>query len=357
MARNFDVVIAGAGPGGSVAALALAQAGYRVALLDRGTFPRPKICGNCINPRAWKVWERLGLTDSIRALPHAQMEGFSLYCKGRLIHRDTIRPPAEGPRAVARDVLDDWLRQQAEEAGVEFHGETAVTGVDASGTVHTTKGDFNGKLILGADGRNSVVARNANLMPPPRRCHRVAWQTTIPVPAELDHHVQMHLFADGYFGMCRYNPERAVISMVLDARRSQNPLAAVRRVLPDLPEQEWLRMNPITRAPAQLGRDRVWLTGDAARVVEPFTGEGIAFALETGWMAAQHAHSALESGDWAGALRAYGREHGALYRRRGWVNTLVRMGLTDPGRAVLALEHLKMPKFLFTQLSQWIHAR
>jgi flavin-dependent dehydrogenase len=121
MTSRYDVVVVGAGPSGSTAALTLARAGKRVALLDRATFPRPKICGNCINPGAWKVWEKLGLTESFRALPHSDITGLTIECEGRSVHRETFRPPLQGPRAVARDVLDDWLRQEGQAAGVDWH--------------------------------------------------------------------------------------------------------------------------------------------------------------------------------------------------------------------------------------------
>jgi len=355
--KTHDVIIVGAGPSGSLAALVLARAGKRVALLDRSSFPRPKVCGNCVNPSAWKIWERLGLSETFSALPHRELTGFTVCSEGRLLYRHAFRPPQRGPRAVARDVLDDWLRLEAQSAGAEFFPETAVTGIDpAGGTVQTSQGAFSGELILGADGRNSLVARVCGLMPPPRRCHRVAWQATIPAPPDLDDQVHMHLFEEGYFGYCRYSPDEAVVSMVLDSRRTQNPLRLARRYFPDLPEQEWLRMNPITRAPARMSAGRVWLVGDSARVVEPFTGEGIYFALATAHLAAESALLGLARNDLASALPVYVRKHRQLYRRRAWVNTLMRWALVTPGRTVRLLRKVKPSPALVSFLSDRIHA-
>ena len=89
--------------------------------------------------------------------------------------------------------------------------------------------NFSGKLVVGADGRNSLVARQGGLMPPPRRCHRIAWHTSIPAPPELDDRIHMHVFEEGYFGFSRYSATQAVISMVLDSRRTQDPLTFARR--------------------------------------------------------------------------------------------------------------------------------
>jgi len=353
---THDVIIVGAAPAGSLAALVLARAGYRVALLDRATFPRPKICGNCVNPAAWEIWDKLGLTESFSALPHQDITGFNIHLEGRKLYQHDFVPPQRGPRAIPRDVLDDWLRKEAESAGAEFFPETTVTNIDPeNGTVETQRGTFSGKLIFGADGRNSIVARQAGLMPEPRRCHRVAWQTSIPAPEHLDSHTHMHIFEEGYFGYCRTDPTNAVISLVLDSRRSQDPLELVRRYLPFLENQDWLRMNPITRAPARTGAGRVWLVGDAARVVEPFTGEGIVFALTTGMLAAESAIAGLAQNNLEAALASYTKHHRRLYRRRAWVNSFVRWLLINPVYPVRVLRKFDFLPGLVPFLAQQVH--
>jgi flavin-dependent dehydrogenase len=353
---SHDVIIVGAGPAGSIAALVLARTGHRVALLDRASFPRAKVCGNCINPAAWNIWQHLGLEKSFEALPHQELAGFTLQCEGRTIYRQNFHPPKRGPRAVARDLFDDWLRREAEAAGAEFFPDTTVTGVDFNGSVQTSRGDFLGKLIFGADGRNSMVARQSGLMPPPRRCHRVAWQASVPAPPDLDDHVHMYLFEEGYFGYCRYSATHAVLSMVLDSRRIQDPFPLVRCYFPHFEKQNWLRMNPITRAPARTGSGRVWLLGDAARVVEPFTGEGIFFALSTGVLAAEAAQVGLARNNLRAALGAYRRSHWQLYARRVWINALARWSLTTPANTMHLLRKMERLPGLITFLSHRIHA-
>ncbi len=311
---KYDVVVVGAGPSGSLAALVLARSGKSVALLDRSSFPRPKVCGNCLNPRAWKIWEKLDLTEAFEALPHHAVSGMAVHCEDRLLYRHAFAP-RRGPRAVGREVFDDWLRREAEAAGAEFFPETTVTALGDDGTVETSRGTFSGRLVFGADGRNSVVARLAGLMPPPQRCHRVGWQTSMSPGPEMDHDVHMYLHEDGYFGCSRFTA--------------------------DFPDAEWMRMNPISRGRARLGAGRVWLLGDSARVVEPFTGEGIYFALATALLAAETAQAGLEKNDLDAALKIYARSHGSLYRRRAWVNALVHAALVAPGRTVSILRALR----------------
>jgi flavin-dependent dehydrogenase len=355
---THDVVVAGAAPAGSLAALILARAGYRVALVDRAAFPRAKVCGNCVNPSAWAIWDQLGLTESFRELAHQEFSGFAVHCEGRQLHEHAFAT-GQSPRAIGRDIFDDWLRHEAQRAGAEFLPETTVTSLDpATGTVGTSRGPLSGRLVLGADGRNSLVARLSGLMPAPRRCHRVAWQLSVPAPDDLDDRVHMHIFEEGYFGFCRYNDEQAVISLVLDTRRSKDPTRIVRRIVPDVgPGADWLRMSPITRAPAQAGTGRVWLVGDAARVVEPFTGEGIVFALSTAQLAAEAAIEGLARNDLAHALTRYAQAHRRLYRRRAWVNTLVRWTLTTPAHLVhFARKVDRLPAGLLSVLANRVHA-
>jgi menaquinone-9 beta-reductase len=355
---THDVVIIGAAPAGSLAALVLARAGKRVALLDRAAFPRPKVCGNCVNPSTWPIWRRLGLAEGFAALPHHATTGFAIHCEGRLVFDDDFPSPDRGPRVVSREVLDDWLRREAEHAGAEFFPETTVTSLDAdAGIVSTSHGEFRGELVLGADGRNSQVARLAGLMPPPRRCHRVGWQAIIEAPPALDDHVHMHVFEEGYFGFSRTDDTHAVISMVLDARRSQDPDRFARRYLPPFAPTEWRRLNPITRAHAALTTGRVWLAGDAARVVEPFTGEGIGFALATGVLAAETALHGFAQDDLATARAVYGRTHRAMYRRRAWANLLVHWVLVDPARTVRLVRRMeRLPRGVVSLLSRRVHA-
>lgn len=359
MHRHFDVLVAGAGPGGSLAALVLARAGYRVALLDRAQFPRPKVCGDCVNPNAGAIWERHGLTESFRALPYRQMDSFTLQVKGRTIFQQPFAQPLSGPRAISRTVLDDWLRRQAEEAGALFFPETTITGWQAPGTVQTSAGDFSAELVLAADGRNSLLSRLAGLLPKPVRCHRVAYQTTLPWLSLKGCPVLLNLFPEGYYGLNYINEREANFCMVLDSRCTHGLADAqrlARRYLPDFPETEWRTTSPIVRTTAELGRDRLWLLGDAARVVEPFTGEGIYLALATGELAARHAFTLLEKKQPGIALAGYQRAHRKLYSSRIWVNKLTRWSLSEPRRALWLASVLARFPGVLRYMTDRVHA-
>jgi flavin-dependent dehydrogenase len=339
-----------------MAALVLARGGKKVLLLDRSAFPRAKVCGDCINPSSDPIWQRLGLMDSYQTLPHHVVTGLTLEREGAQLLRHTFGGRTQGSRVVARSILDSWLLEQAREAGATIMLETIAESIDAAtGFVRTNRGDFTGETLLGADGRTSFAAKQAGLSPAPRRCRRIAWQTTLTLGVdlpedELDSHVHLRIFPEGYYGLVRINEAEANLCFVLDCQTVDHAKPIAERYFPRIGERTWRKVNPITRGPAQLGKARLWLVGDAARVVEPFTGEGIYFALASGELAAK----TLLAGK---GLAEYARKHPALYRRRAWINDLVRLALLKPKRALFFTGLLRHTPSLLTFMSERIHAR
>ncbi|PTY01473.1 hypothetical protein DB346_12025 [Verrucomicrobia bacterium LW23] len=362
----YDVVIAGAGPAGAMAALVLARAGRRVIVLEKMRWPREKVCGDCINPSAWEIWRRHGLEEEFGALPHHLSAGVCLESAGRELFRHDFAPgPHFGPRAVRRSDLDEWVMGRAIAAGAEFHTEISVTAVDTTtGVITTTQGDYHGRMILGADGRNSTIARMAGLTSSrPGRCGRLAWQTTLDASA-VDGHVHMNLFPDGYYGLVRINEKSANMCIVMSRHSKATPQSVLSRYIPNTRPCTWRSVTPITRAPSTLGRGRVWLAGDAARMVEPFTGEGIYFALASGEAAADAILHTLNGLD-ATPVRAdaclrkglatYQSSHAALYGKRVWVNQFVHWCALRPALAMRAVRVLSAIPGALGTLVRWVH--
>src|SRR5262245_43375912 len=103
-AAPWDVVVVGAGPAGSVAAATLAEAGLRTLLVDKKPFPRPKVCGGCLNPRAIAALEAVGLTPARTSGPVINIDSLEL----RAGHRRAC-VPLPGGLVVDRAEFDDWL--------------------------------------------------------------------------------------------------------------------------------------------------------------------------------------------------------------------------------------------------------
>lgn len=339
MAESFDVVVVGAGPSGSLASLVLARAGRKVALIDKARFPRTKVCGDCVNPGCWEIWDRYGLTEGFEQLPHHQVTGIDLQWEGKTIYERALEDKSRMERAVMRETLDDWLCRSAVESGVRFFPETHVMEIRES-QVRTNNYDFEARFVVGADGRNSQVAKLAGLAASTRNCGRVAWQTHFSFP-EMDSRVHMNLFDTGYYGITRVDQDQVNLCMVLNREAATTPQKTINRFFRDLPALTWKSVYPISRPRAKLTNGRVWLTGDAARLVEPFTGQGIYFALASGELLGKTLVQATEAKTMGPAMAEYARSHDQIYAGRMQVNQLTRWCTEKPWRAGMVLKTLR----------------
>src|SRR5437773_2480990 len=125
--ETFDVAIVGAGPAGSVCAAFCADAGLQTVLFEREKFPREKVCGDCLNPSAWPVLQRLGIAERVRQLPHAILNTVEFIAIGGRKVAVDLPSGEEGEIAVKRSLFDALLLSRARELGVQIYEETAVT--------------------------------------------------------------------------------------------------------------------------------------------------------------------------------------------------------------------------------------
>ena len=127
---RWDVVVVGAGPAGSASAASLAALGWSVLLLDRARFPRPKPCGECINPGGVAALQRLGLLERVLACSPSPLEGWSLRTeRGRRVD-GRFAPLSTPGLGIPREVLDPALVEEAVARGVEFRDGVQVLDVD-----------------------------------------------------------------------------------------------------------------------------------------------------------------------------------------------------------------------------------
>src|SRR5689334_13580911 len=166
-----DVAVVGGGPAGSSCAAFCAAAGLRVAVIEREKFPREKVCGDCINPACLAILGRLGLANEIKALPHGVLDAVDFVT----IAGRTIRASLAGARMIAikRSVFDHSLLNQAREFGAHVHEESTVVAIhqrsDGDWKLDFVRDTILARVLVGADGRNSTVARLRNLLPRPER--------------------------------------------------------------------------------------------------------------------------------------------------------------------------------------------
>jgi len=328
----FDVAIVGGGPAGSSCAAFCAIAGLQSLVLDREKFPREKVCGDCLNPSCWTVLTRLELADRVRDLPHSKLCSVEfISISGRGVTVD-LPSGADGEISVKRSLFDDLLLRRARELGANVHEQTTVTGLSRNEywNIETDSGDlFQARILIGADGRNSTVAHLCNLLSRPAR-ERVALQAHIPLPRDFGNRIVLQFLREGYSGQASVNGTQLNLCLVGTPPTISTLRKWAERQFDLPPNQPWRTITPLTRSPIPSAHENLFFIGDAARVVEPFTGEGIYYALRSGELASNAVAKMVRGDDRNSVLHEFGRAYAQMYRGRLWINRLARAAVLRP---------------------------
>ena len=304
--ERFDAVVVGAGPAGAVTALALARGGARVALVDKASFPRDKACGDVVGPRGVAALEELGLGPALRGARVGDMVVVGPRGgRARLPCFAGLDYPDHGV-AVPRHRLDAALLGAAGDAGAELV-TGRVAGLRAAGGVTLDDGRaIDAEVVVGADGATSAVADAAGLVEPGRVLWGFALRVYLEVPVTLPHIVlwapTRNRAFPGYGWLFPGPDGRANAGLGIGTLADRRAGAGAARLLPAFLEHlgalglvdgragapsgrlgGWLKMGMVGTAVAS---GRVLLVGDAAGLVNPLQGEGIAHAVTSGRLAA-----------------------------------------------------------------------
>jgi geranylgeranyl reductase family protein len=328
----FDVAIVGGGPAGSVCAAFCARAGLRTLVVEREKFPREKVCGDCLNPSCWPVLERLGLAERVRDLPHSKLDSVEFIAIDR--HKVNIDLPAgnDCELSVKRSVFDNLLLRHAGQLGAHVCEQTTVASLARNGgwKIETASGEmFSARTLIGADGRNSTVARLCNLLPKPKR-ERVALQAHIPLPRNFGRRVVLQFLPEGYSGQAPVNEAELNLCLVGTPPTISRLRRWAEHDFEITSDQPWRTITPLTRSPVPCAHENLLFIGDAARVVEPFTGEGIYYAMRSGELAATAISKIIRGEDQEGTLHEFTRACAEMYRGRLWINGLARAAVLRP---------------------------
>src|SRR5437667_3433714 len=330
--ETFDVAIIGGGPAGSSCAAFCALAGLRTLVIEREKFPREKVCGDCLNPSCWAVLEHLGVAQRVRDLPHSKLDSVEFIAiDGHKVVVDL--PPGHNCEvSVKRSLFDDLLLTRARDVSADVREGTTITAVANSGNwkIETGAGEsFSARTLIGADGRNSTVARLCNLLPRPAR-ERVALQAHVPLPRNFGSRVVLQFLREGYSGQAPVNERELNLCLVGAPPTISRLRKWAERHFEITPDQPWRTITPLTRSLVPCAHENLLFIGDAARVVEPFTGEGIYYALRSGELAADAITKIIRGKDRQSALREFTGACAQMYRGRLWINRLARAAVLWP---------------------------
>jgi len=294
---NFDAVVIGAGPAGAISAYLLAKAGHRVLLVERQKFPRSKVCGCCLSGRGVAALEKLGLISTVDAA--VSTEKFVLSSRGR---RVTLNSP--GGRAISRSRFDSELVSAAIRQGVHFLDATTATvqSCESTGRPVLLKSERESRrvtaqvvLLCSGLGQGTCLPENSSEV---IADNPLVGLTAILPKDELNQQQQpikrtihMGVASIGYVGMVQLengdlNVSAAVQRTALKGHRS--PGQAVQAILQSaglpapagLEDAHWQGTPSLTRRLTAPAAERLFVVGDAAGYVEPFTGEGMTWAIE-----------------------------------------------------------------------------
>jgi len=349
---TFDALIIGGGPGGATSALLLAKAGWSVALVEKATFPRGKVCGEFLSATNLPLLRHLGVAESFLELAGPDVRQVGLFSGDHAVTSDMPRPRTCAGmgdvwgRALGRDHLDTLLLQKAVAAGACVWQPWSAVGLVEQGDGYLCQ-------AVRREGGQSrelrariVVAAHGSWEPGP-----LPTQPARPVSRPSDlfgfkaHFLDSRLpsglmpllaFPGGYGGMVHSDHGRVSLSCCIRrdqlkiARRASGPVKAGEAVLAHIKkscraarealagasiEDDWLSAGPIRPGIRRCGFDGIFLVGNAAGEAHPVVAEGIGMAMQSAWLLSERLTAGpvdVLSGQVLDAVR---RDYAAAWRR------------------------------------------
>ncbi len=323
MQNEFDAIVVGAGPSGSTAAAFLGKMGHSVLLLDKAKFPRDKTCGDAISG-SLKTLEELGLAPTIEKSPHAKIKRILFSSPNQNVLSINFKGMGY---CVRREVYDNLVFEKAKEHCTAME-EFTVTGlVMKEGFVKGIKGipkggkeqEFLAKIVVGADGAHSVVAKQTGLLDLDPKHTLTAVRCYYKNVKETTDAIELHFVDDiipGYFWIFPLEDGLANVGLGM--------------VMEDFKKKNWkmtdkmfeiIEHHPLFKARFEgselvAGTVKGWtlpvgskrrkahgngfvLAGDAAGLIDAFTGEGISNGMRSGEIASKWIDKALKENDFS----------------------------------------------------------
>jgi menaquinone-9 beta-reductase len=311
--HDLDVIIAGAGPAGTSAAIHLACNGIRVLLVEQKKFPRPKLCGEFISPECQRHFQKLGVADAMACSGPSTISETVFYSSGG--KHVTIPSSWFGGSAAAlglsRAVMDDVLLRRARNCGVTILESASITepvlnGRDVTGVrlkVNGCEQEYRAPVTIDATGRARILTRKLNTGELRSRAKLIAFKVHLRNTRVAPNACEIYFYPEGYGGLStiegeisnlcfiisaeqvkryRSDPDTVMREMVMKNRRAAYTLEHAET------ESQWLSASW-----ERFGRQRpnpargLLAIGDSAAFIDPFTGSGMLMAFESGELAAE----------------------------------------------------------------------
>ena len=365
----WDIVVVGAGVSGSIAAREAARLGSKVLLVEKATLPRRKVCGCFLNANAVASLAQLDLTPLLVASGAPAVRGVFVAAG-----RSQAYLPLPTGAGLSRYWLDEHLSLEAMAAGVSLllRTEAHLAGVDSDCCrLRLTRGDeeaeIRSRIVVAADGLAGRLARETEgcqqFINPHSRVGVSAATSLVP-EAYQPGTIQMVVGREGYIGSLQVEDGRVEIAGALDplAMKRFGPGETVRRILhqsplpkfEDVGELTWQGTMPLSCRTSPPAGERIFFVGDAAGYIEPFTGEGMAWAIASGAAVAATAHEAARHYT-ADLPRRWIAQRERLLRGRMRLCRLVTQSLRHQRLTELNVALLGRLPFLAAPVIRWLN--
>ncbi len=308
---DVDVIVVGAGPGGSTAARFCARSGLKTLLIEKERFPRYKACGGCLSLKAAHLFD-FDLTPVIENTIYGAKFSYRL--------NDSFFIESKEPIAfmVMRDRFDQFLLEKACEEGARLLMGEKVTGIgerEDGVEVELISGEkVRAHYLIGADGAGSVVAKHLSLPADGRDGNGIAIQSEIPFDSSIPIPERERQFVHLDFGGITNGygwvfPKREWLSIGIGGMFRETKRMNLRkhldRFLKNLiylhgREPEIVKGHPLPSfydEHQRVSRGRILLVGDAGHLMDPLQGEGIYYAVKSGMLAGEAIVETEKSGE------------------------------------------------------------
>lgn len=339
----YDAIIVGAGPGGATAAAVMARRGLKPLLIDRDEFPRDKICGDALSGKTVDVMKRLGMIEALQAV--SQLDSWGVTFSGPMGDEVAIpftkaldKPVAPG-FVCDRVTFDHLVYQQAVQSGAEIWTSTTVTGLlregeKVVGVRLKRKGsdveeEVRAPITVGADGAYSIVVRELGMdqLHEDHYCAGLRWYWEGVTGFHELNHIEIHFVDEsipGYFWIFPMAEGKANVGLGMLSSVVKKKDLKLKPLLERLVEhprfkERFANAKPIDKIrgwglplgskPRQMSGDGWMLLGDAASLIDPFTGEGIGNAMVSAEKVVDWTAKAKAANDYSAQfLGAYDRD-------------------------------------------------
>ena len=326
----FDVIIVGAGPAGTTAALYAHRLGLNCILLDKAVFPRDKICGDALSGKSVRIMRELGILDELNNLDGSEINRITFGSPKNIQFDVNLKGTQNNDQitkgfVIPREIFDNYLFEKADAVTDTRQGFSVkdlifennyVVGVKGK-TRTATEEEFRAPVVMGCDGSNSIVARKLGLYEMEMDHTSVAVRCYYEGVKGLTDQIELHYVKEvnpGYFWLFPAGDGRANIGIGLSKSDMKKENRTLRQIMDEVTQTEYFKERFADAK--QLERPVGWnlplgsihrknhgngfmLLGDAAGLVDPFTGEGIGNAMVSGQYAMEVAAKSKLSGDFS----------------------------------------------------------